>query len=494
MQLYSSVCTHYPAGAPGPTAAASAAPAAAAAAAPFKVSLQPPGAASGEPEPETGECQPAAAAEPREAAAAAAAAPAAKMPAFSSCFEVVPGAAAPASAAAGPPAGSCKPPLPPHYTSTAQITVRALGADRLLLHGPEPGAPAPAAPRGRCLLLAPAPGAPLPPRRGSSAWLLEELLRPDCPEPAGLDAAREGPDRNFRLSEHRQALAAAKHRGPAPPPGSPEPGPGPGPGPGPWGDEHPADRSLRGWERAGERSDPAGADEARRPDPEAQAAPAAPARSCEAAPGGAAEAVVVSRSDPRDEKLALYLAEVERQDKYLRQRSKYRFHIIPDGNCLYRAVSKTVYGDQSLHRELREQTVHYIADHLDHFSPLIEGDVGEFIIAAAQDGAWAGYPELLAMGQMLNVNIHLTTGGRLESPTVSTMIHYLGPEDSLRPSIWLSWLSNGHYDAVFDHSYPNPEYDNWCRQTQVQRKRDEELAKSMAISLSKMYIEQNACS
>eukprot|EP00071_Canis_lupus_P024547 XP_013976744.1 OTU domain-containing protein 1 [Canis lupus familiaris] len=315
MQLYSSVCTHYPAGAPGPTAAASVAPAAAAAAAaaPFKVSLQPPGAASGEPEPETGECQPAAAAEPREAAAAAAAAPDAKMPAFSSCFEVVPGAAAPASAAAGPPAGSCKPD-------------------------------------------------------------------------------------------------------------------------------------------------------------------------------------VVFSSDPKDEKLALYLAEVERQDKYLRQRSKYRFHIIPDGNCLYRAVSKTVYGDQSLHRELREQTVHYIADHLDHFSPLIEGDVGEFIIAAAQDGAWAGYPELLAMGQMLNVNIHLTTGGRLESPTVSTMIHYLGPEDSLRPSIWLSWLSNGHYDAVFDHSYPNPEYDNWCRQTQVQRKRDEELAKSMAISLSKMYIEQNACS
>ncbi|KAF4023188.1 hypothetical protein G4228_015187 [Cervus hanglu yarkandensis] len=450
MQLYSSVCTHYPAGGPGPTAA-TAAPPAAATAASFKVSLQPPGPAGGAPEPETGECQPAAAAEPREAAAA----PAAKMPAFSSCFEMVSGAAAPASAAAaaGPPGGSCKPPLPPHYT--------------------------------RCLLLAPAPGAPVPPRRGSSAWLLEELLRPDGPEPAGLDATREGPDRNFRLSEHRQALAAAKHRGPAPPPGSPEPGPGP------WAEERPAERNLRGWDRAGDRGDGPGAEELGRPDTEAEAAPA---RSGEAAPARSGEAVIVSRSDPRDEKLALYLAEVERQDKYLRQRNKYRFHIIPDGNCLYRAVSKAVYGDQSLHRELREQTVHYIADHLDHFSPLIEGDVGEFIIAAAQDGAWAGYPELLAMGQMLNVNIHLTTGGRLESPTVSTMIHYLGPEDSLRPSIWLSWLSNGHYDAVFDHSYPNPEYDTWCRQTQVQRKRDEELAKSMAISLSKMYIEQNACS
>ncbi|XP_075408602.1 OTU domain-containing protein 1 [Tenrec ecaudatus] len=466
MQLYSSVCTHYPAGAPGPTAAT---PAASAATAPFKVSLQPPGPASHAPEPETGERQPAGAAEPRDAAA--------KMPAFS-CFEMVSGAAA----AASPAGGSCKPPLPPHYTSTAQLTVRALGAERLRLHGPEAPAaasPAAAAARGRCLLLAPPPGAPAPPppRRGSSAWLLEELLRPDGAEPAGRGAARDGPDRNFRLSEHRQALAAAKQRGPGPPPGSGEPSAAA------WSEEPAAERcSPRGWERGGE---PAGGE------PEA---PAPPSRSGEGAPSGAGEAAIVARSDPRDEKLALYLAEVEKQDKYLRQRNQYRFHIIPDGNCLYRAVSKTVYGDQSLHRELREQTVHYIADHLDHFSPLIEGDVGEFIIAAAQDGAWAGYPELLAMGQMLNVNIHLTTGGRVESPTVSTMIHYLGPEDSLRPSIWLSWLSNGHYDAVFDHSYPNPEYDHWCKQTQVQRKRDEELAKSMAISLSKMYIEQNACS
>lgn len=419
MQLYSSVCTHYPAGTPGPTAAAPPATAAA-----FKVSLQSAGPAAAAPEPDTGE---------------------------------------------RPPGACCKPPLPPHFTSTAHIAVRALGAERLLL---------------------PPPSAPAPPRRGSSAWLLEELLRPD--EPAAPNAARDAPDRNFRLSEHRQALAAAQHRAPAPAPVGPEPGAGP------WSEERRAERSPRGWDGASGRSDASGTDAHRRLDPENEVHPVpapAPARSSgDPTQNGEGEAVGAPRADPRDEKLALYLAEVERQDKYLRQRNKYRFHIIPDGNCLYRAVSKTVYGDQSLHRELREQTVHYIADHLDHFSPLIEGDVGEFIIAAAQDGAWAGYPELLAMGQMLNVNIHLTTGGRLESPTVSTMIHYLGPEDSLRPSIWLSWLSNGHYDAVFDHSYPNPEYDNWCKQTQMQRKRDEELAKSMAISLSKMYIEQNACS
>lgn len=200
--------------------------------------------------------------------------------------------------------------------------------------------------------------------------------------------------------------------------------------------------------------------------------------------------VTPNKSDV-DNKVTRYLAEVEKQNKYLHDRQKYRFHIIPDGNCLYRAISKAAYGDQSMHKELREQTMHHIADHLEEFNPIIEGDVGEFLINAAQDGAWAGYPELLAMSQMLNANIYLTTGGSVESPTVSTMVHYLGEEDLSKPAIWLSWLSNGHYDVLLDSCQPNPEYDDWCRHTQVQRKRDEELAKSMAASLSKMYIEQN---
>ncbi|XP_057680065.1 OTU domain-containing protein 1 isoform X2 [Corythoichthys intestinalis] len=191
----------------------------------------------------------------------------------------------------------------------------------------------------------------------------------------------------------------------------------------------------------------------------------------------------------RDDKVARYLAEVETQNKYLQQKRKFRYHIIPDGNCLYRAVCKATYGDQGGHGELRERTVHHIADHLDQFNPVIEGDVGEFLINAAQDGAWAGYPELLAMSQMLNVNIHLTTGGSAESPTVSTMVHFLGEEDTSKPAVWLSWLSNGHYDVLMDTHVDNPEYEDWCRNSQMQRRRDEELAKSMAASLSKMYIE-----
>ena len=199
------------------------------------------------------------------------------------------------------------------------------------------------------------------------------------------------------------------------------------------------------------------------------------------------------------DQVSRYLAEVEEQNAYLRERNKFRFQVIPDGNCLYRAVCRATSGDQSGHVELRERTVHHIADHLEQFSHVIEGDVGEFLISASQDGAWAGYPELLAMSQMLRVHVHLTTGGGARSPTVSTMVHYLGGDEHEnectppRPDdIWLSWLSNGHYDVILDQSdVLNPEYEDWCMQAQAQRRRDEELARAMAASLSRMYLEQN---
>ncbi|XP_005500862.2 OTU domain-containing protein 1 [Columba livia] len=438
MQLYSSVITHYPAG--GTAATAAAAPPSAAGV--FKVSLSP-GPSSAEAASAADAAGPSPNAErpakdsfvPGGGSSSSAAA----MPAFSSCLEVMP--SGPAAGPGSRPAGG------PQYSSCAQVTVsrrrplERVVPIRIVQRTEAPGELVPASPRSR-------------------AWLegiLESMRQAGGDgEGAALPTPPEEPsNRSLRLSEHCQALqAAAAGAQPALVPGcrpadgsQAQPGVGPSPG-------------------EEEEEDGAGPD-ARR------------------GPGGRPE---------RSEKLALYLAEVEKQDKYLRQKGRFRFHIIPDGNCLYRAVCKAVYGDQRLHSELREQTVHYIADHLDHFNPIIEGDVGEFLIGAAQDGAWAGYPELLAMGQMLNVNIHLTTGGRPESPTVSTMVHYLGPEDPTRPSIWLSWLSNGHYDAVLDRVCPNPEYEAWCRQTQVQRRRDEELAKSMAVSLSKMYIEQNACS
>uniref|UniRef100_A0A8C4QUV7 OTU domain-containing protein 1 n=1 Tax=Eptatretus burgeri TaxID=7764 RepID=A0A8C4QUV7_EPTBU len=185
-----------------------------------------------------------------------------------------------------------------------------------------------------------------------------------------------------------------------------------------------------------------------------------------------------------------YLTEMVRQDEYLQHKNLYRCHIIPDGNCLYRAVSKAAYGHQANHVLLREQTVHYIADHLEDFVTLIEGDVGEFIVNAAQNGSWAGYPELLAMSSLLDVNIDLTTGGSESCTVVSSMLHFMGSRRNDAPTIYLSWMSNGHYDTLLPTLVPNPEYEEWSAQCQVQQQCDEALARSMAESLSRLHLEK----
>ncbi|GCC20934.1 hypothetical protein chiPu_0000109 [Chiloscyllium punctatum] len=380
--------------------------------------------------------------EPASAASSSSAAAAAAMPAFSSCELLPPG-----------PAPSSPSPASLIYTSTARIPLRPLERMvpiQILSERAQAELPAPAHQgRGAWAEDILAEGS-----RKVSAWPEDRIPGDSLQRRAETDlqAASEGPETAFDLSDGESTERGYQDWV----------GPGPGPGTGPECRAPEADeqQSSRPWQLDG---------------------------------GFRTVDLVVENRAEKNDKVARYLAEVEKQNSYLRERQKYRFHIIPDGNCLYRAVSKAVYGDQNMHKELREQTVHHIADHLDEFNPIIEGDVGEFLINAAQDGAWAGYPELLTMSQMLNVNIYLTTGGSLESPTVSTMVHCLGPEDQSKSSIWLSWLSNGHYDAVFGQSLPNPEYETWCTQTHVQRKRDEELAKSMAASLSKMYIEQNGC-
>ncbi|XP_029444560.1 OTU domain-containing protein 1 [Rhinatrema bivittatum] len=430
MQFYSSVLTHYPGAA-------------------FKVPL--PGANEKPPEERPGETD-----GPRARETAAAVGSGGSMPAFSSCFELVP------VGAAG------------QYTSSAQIPARPLERIvpiRIINEASTVVGPGGDSAERMRLASARLHGPAEPP--SSAPWLSDMIQGASRAEEA--DSPVIGPGTYWRPLEQGRCLDLVQQQQQQPPPAyniSPSPG-----------------TARRSHWRDGEG----------RPEPSVISYRRHGNCQDEELDINVKGLVSASglRSDgnkaEKNEKLALYLAEVEKQDKYLQERKKYRFHVIPDGNCLYRAISKTVYGDQAMHKELRERTVFHIADHLDEFCPVIEGDVGEFLINAAQDGAWAGYPEMLAMSQMLDVSIHLTTGGRLECPTVSTMIHYLGPEDPSRASIWLSWLSNGHYDAVFDQQLPNPEYDNWCKQTQVQRKRDEELAKSMAVSLSKMYIEQNSC-
>lgn len=174
----------------------------------------------------------------------------------------------------------------------------------------------------------------------------------------------------------------------------------------------------------------------------------------------------------------------------------YRFNVIPDGNCLYRAIAQAVYTDDEYHEVLREATVNYIANNIDEFKRIIEEPVVEFLSKAGQDGEWAGYPEILAMTRLLNINISLTTGGSLKNTQVNTTCHFYyddsedseNPKDKkllrqkscTRPTVWLSWLTSGHYDLFTDCKLPNSKYDAWVKEVNKRNSTDEALAQKLS--------------
>ncbi|XP_039269100.2 uncharacterized protein LOC120344080 [Styela clava] len=189
--------------------------------------------------------------------------------------------------------------------------------------------------------------------------------------------------------------------------------------------------------------------------------------------------------------------EILEQDKFIAKEYKlHRFLIIPDGNCLYRAVAQAILLDQSQHMLLRQLTVDHIREHQDVFENIIEGNVDEFLMTAMLEGEWAGYPEILALTCLLDININITTGGTKSNPTVHTTLHYFEPDHQKeadhkklkkeksdkyteRQSIWLSWLSNGHYDTFTDAQIENPCYEEWLKSRETRLENDAAMANQM---------------
>ena len=69
--------------------------------------------------------------------------------------------------------------------------------------------------------------------------------------------------------------------------------------------------------------------------------------------------------------------------------------VVGDGNCLFRALSDQLYGDESHHVELRAMTVAHIRAHKEFFEPFRESEkedetFEEYVDDMAQDGVYVG--------------------------------------------------------------------------------------------------------
>jgi len=75
-------------------------------------------------------------------------------------------------------------------------------------------------------------------------------------------------------------------------------------------------------------------------------------------------------------------------------------------------------------------------------------------------------------------------GGTDRDKEVHVTCHHFDPDSEAivpRDTVWLSWLSNGHYDVILKRPYPNPHYDAWLESVSKRMERDQQMAEQLAL-------------
>ncbi|OMJ95161.1 hypothetical protein SteCoe_1535 [Stentor coeruleus] len=112
-----------------------------------------------------------------------------------------------------------------------------------------------------------------------------------------------------------------------------------------------------------------------------------------------------------------------------------------DGNCLFRAISDQITGNENSHSEYRVLAIEFMRENSEDFSPFVEDDepFDDYIKRMSKLGTWGGNMELQALSLVLNVNIKIH---RLGEP-----IWEITNFDRER-SIHLSYHDGDHYNSV----------------------------------------------
>ena len=151
--------------------------------------------------------------------------------------------------------------------------------------------------------------------------------------------------------------------------------------------------------------------------------------------------------------------EVARQDEYLQEYGLYRTDIVGDGNCLFRAVSFSLYGTEDYHLTLRNIAVDHIDQNLDDFrfylfndnaNPMSDLEVQGYITSLRQPGTFAGQECILALSRVLSINILVTIGGDSQNPEVRTLEHNFANSPNMIHLVWTR-PGGGHYEAVVEN-------------------------------------------
>jgi len=115
-----------------------------------------------------------------------------------------------------------------------------------------------------------------------------------------------------------------------------------------------------------------------------------------------------------------------------------------DGNCLFRALSDQVHGDETKHHEIRQAVVKYVQNHADHFSAFV-GEYGEtfdqYISRLSQDGVYGGHIEIVGFAAVYDKVVVIYQSDNLY------LIHP-GAQTQTTGSVHIAYHSWEHYSSV----------------------------------------------
>lgn len=139
-----------------------------------------------------------------------------------------------------------------------------------------------------------------------------------------------------------------------------------------------------------------------------------------------------------------YLDVDEEFENKMRQFNLKVVKIQADGNCLFRAISHQLHGNENLHQNLREQCCDHIENDKDFYAPFMGGqDFNSYIARMRQNRVWADNLEIQALSEMLNAEIQI-----YHTQSIPTVIF----AENTKPKtiIRLFYNNTVHYDSIVE--------------------------------------------
>eukprot|EP00980_Cylindrotheca_fusiformis_P006360 scaffold1356_cov123-Cylindrotheca_fusiformis.AAC.41 len=122
-----------------------------------------------------------------------------------------------------------------------------------------------------------------------------------------------------------------------------------------------------------------------------------------------------------------------------------------DGNCLFRAVSLQVYGDPSMHTDVRKQCMDFMDRDKEHFSQFVTGEpFDQYIERKRNDGVHGNNPEIQAISELFNRPVEVFCPENGATPLNIFHAEYKTDDAPIR----LSYHDGNHYNAVVDPLVP----------------------------------------